>query len=62
MLDVGSNSELFWFWVREAPTRAVLFSRHDQFAQSAAAQILPIEPTWLPEALGLSLPGSRRLP
>jgi hypothetical protein len=52
-LDLGSNDELFWFWVRRDVQPAVYFARHDQFAVSPARQLVPVEPTRLAEALGL---------
>lgn len=52
-LDLGSNDEVFWFWLRSSGQPAVLFARHDQFAQSPARQMLPIEPAWIIESLGL---------
>jgi hypothetical protein len=52
-VDLGSNEELFWFWVRRNEPPALYFSRHDQFVGSAAQQVLPIEPQWLFDALGL---------
>ncbi|MCI0358849.1 MAG: hypothetical protein L0211_10240 [Planctomycetaceae bacterium] len=52
-LDLGSNSEQFWFWAARAPEPHVFFARHDLFAGSRARQMLPIEPTWLIEALGV---------
>jgi hypothetical protein len=52
-LDLGSNAELFWFWAARAPQPDVYYARHDQFADSRARQMLPIEPTWLIEALGV---------
>jgi hypothetical protein len=39
-LDIGSNDELFWIWLR-------------QHAQSQARRLLPIRADWLPELLGL---------
>lgn len=51
-VDLGSNEELFWFWVKRNEPPALYFSRHDQFAGSAAQQVIPIEPTWLFDALG----------
>ncbi len=51
-LDLGSNDEIFWFWVKRLQP-AVLFARHDQFAQSPVRQMLPIEPAWIVDALGL---------
>ena len=52
-LDLGSNSEFFWFWAARAPEPHVFFARHDLFRESRARQMLPIEPTWLIEALGV---------
>lgn len=52
-VDLGSNDELFWFWVKRNEPPALYFSRHDQFAGSAAKQIMPIEPQWLLDALGM---------
>ncbi|MCA9267421.1 MAG: hypothetical protein KDA41_03075 [Planctomycetales bacterium] len=52
-LDLGSNDELFWMWVKRNDPPAVYFCRHDEFRQSAVRQTLPIEPTWLAEALGV---------
>ncbi len=53
-LDVGSNEELFWFWVKRNQPPAVYYCRHDQFATSAARGMTPIEPQWLIEALGIA--------
>lgn len=52
-LDIGSNSDLFWFWLRRGEPPAVYFCRHDQFAESPARHAVPIEPDWLIEALGI---------
>ena len=52
-LDLGSNNDLFWFWAQRAPQPHVFYARHDQFASSRAKQMLPVEPSWLIEALGL---------
>jgi hypothetical protein len=53
-VDLGSNDELFWFWVRRNQPPAIFYCRHDQFATSPARQIIPVEPHWLIEALGLA--------
>jgi hypothetical protein len=53
-LDTGSNDELFWFWMRRNQPPAVYFCRHAQFAASQARQMLPFEPAWLIEALGVA--------
>ncbi len=51
-LDVGSNDELFWMWIKRQPP--LFYCRHDQFATSPARRMLPIEPGWLIEALGIA--------
>lgn len=52
-LDLGSNRDLFWIWVRRNQPPALYYCRHDQFATSAARRMIPIEPTLLIEALGV---------
>ena len=51
-LDVGSNDELFWMWIKRQPP--LYYCRHDQFATSPARRMLPIEPGWLIEAMGIT--------
>ncbi len=53
-LDVGSNNELLWIWIAQSQPPALFYVRHEQYAQSAARQIMPVEPDWLVEAFGLS--------
>jgi hypothetical protein len=50
--DLGSNDELFWFWVRRENPPAVYFCRHAQFEGCRVRQMIPIRPEWLIEALG----------
>lgn len=52
-VDLGSNQELFWFWVKRNVPPALYFCRHQQFAASRAKESLPIEPDWLIKALGI---------
>ncbi len=51
-VDLGSNEELFWFWVKRNEPPDLYYARHNQFAGSAAQQVMPIEPSWLLDALG----------
>lgn len=55
MLDVGSNSEQFWVWSKDAPERVVLTCRHDDITETAAhlQMPLPVQPEWLMEVLGV---------
>jgi hypothetical protein len=52
-VDIGSNDDLFWVWVRRNQPPAVYICRHDQFAGSNIRQVMPIEPSWLLAALGM---------
>ena len=52
-LDVGSNDERFWFWVRQSADPSVFYCRHDEFAGSRARQMIPVSPEWLIEAMGV---------
>src|SRR3954469_1750908 len=52
-LDIGSNDELFWMWVRRNQPPALYFCRHAQFANSNIRQFMPIEPAWLLAAMGI---------
>jgi len=52
-VDLGSNDELFWFWVRRNPPPTIYYCRHDRFETSAAKQVVPVDPEWLLDALGL---------
>lgn len=53
-VDLGSNDELFWFWVRRNEPHAVYFARHSQRTGSAAQQLMPIDPQWLLDAIGFA--------
>lgn len=53
-LDFGSNDELFWIWVRRNPSQETWYCRHDQFPTSPLRSMVPIEPDWIIEALGIT--------
>jgi hypothetical protein len=52
-IDLGSNDELFWVWVKRSVPPEVYFCQHERFAGSPIHQFMPIEPQWLHSALGL---------
>ncbi|MEN1681928.1 MAG: hypothetical protein AAGJ46_20290 [Planctomycetota bacterium] len=52
-VDLGSNDDLFWLWAKRNDPPAVYFARHDQHATGAARMLLPIDPAWVVDALGL---------
>jgi hypothetical protein len=53
-VDLGSNPDFFWFWVRRSQPPAIYYCRHDQFATSPARFSIPVQPDWLIEALGVT--------
>jgi hypothetical protein len=52
-LDIGSNDDLFWLWIRRHEPPVMLYCRHDRYQEAAARQLLPIRADWMPELLGL---------
>lgn len=53
VVDLGCNDERFWFWSDFQNSDELYFCRLDQYQNSAAAQVLPLDPTWFPEAFGV---------
>ncbi|MEM9644860.1 MAG: hypothetical protein AAF989_07690, partial [Planctomycetota bacterium] len=52
-LDIGSNADVFWFEVPDGMTRRMFFARHDQFQGNLDRAVIPVNPAWLIEAIGL---------
>ena len=52
-LDMGSNDEVFWFEVPEGMSKTLYYANHEQYRQQLHRAILPIDPSWLMDALGL---------
>jgi len=52
-MDLGSNSEAFWFQVPEGMTQTLYFASHEQFRNRPIRSLLPVDPTWIGDALGL---------
>ena len=54
-VDVGSNDELFWIWSRAnipGQPPALYYANHQRYESSELRNNLPLEPTWLIDALG----------
>jgi hypothetical protein len=51
-MDLGSNDDLFWFWLQRNQPPGIYYCRHSQLAAMAARQ-MPLEPSWLIEAMGV---------
>ena len=55
-VDVGSNQELFWVWSKVSTVNnpsAIYFARHADYQSSSMRQVIPLEPQWIIDALGL---------
>lgn len=52
-LDLGSNEQTYWMWVKRSDEPAVYWGRHEEFYQSSAREMVPVPPDWLIEALGV---------
>ncbi|TWU51130.1 hypothetical protein [Rubripirellula reticaptiva] len=53
-LDMGSNDEVFWFEVPEDMSKKLYYANHQQYKQQLDRAILPVDPTWIMDALGLA--------
>lgn len=54
--DIGSNEHQFWVWVKSGGVMAdsmLMFANHQEYAQSQVATVMPLEPRWITDALGL---------
>jgi hypothetical protein len=54
-MDLGSNDQVFWFEVPEGVTmtKTLYYAQHEQYRAQLHRAILPVDPTWLMDALGL---------
>jgi len=51
--DIGSNDEQFWIWFRRDPNKTYFTAKLNQWAVTPNRQMIPIDPSWLTEALGI---------
>ncbi len=52
-VDMGSNDQLFWLEVPEGVSKTLYYAHHDQYQQQLHRAVLPVDPTWIMDALGL---------
>jgi len=52
-MDLGSNDDLFWVWIKRQQPPGIYYARHDEFASSPVRRLAPVEPDWLINALGV---------
>ncbi len=53
-IDLGSNADEFWFEVPEGMSQTLYFANHEQYARNLDRAILPVDPSWLIDAIGLA--------
>jgi hypothetical protein len=52
-LDLGSNDEMFWLWIKRSQPPALYFVRHSEAANSGFRRLMPLSPQQLVEAFGI---------
>lgn len=52
-LDLGSNDEMFWLWIKRAEPQALYYARHAQASTSGFRKLMPLSPQQLVEAFGI---------
>ncbi|OYW23613.1 MAG: hypothetical protein B7Z55_03395 [Planctomycetales bacterium 12-60-4] len=55
-LDLGSNDELFWLWMKPRGQQppAIFYARHENMDVARQHLPIPFDPSWLMEALGVT--------
>lgn len=53
-IDLGSNADRFWFETPERLSRTLYWSDHHRFRHTGARTVLPVDPTWFMQAMGLA--------
>jgi hypothetical protein len=51
-IDFGSNDDMFWMWAKRWQPQQMYYW-HDQFVTCPVRQMVPIDPAWILEALGM---------
>ena len=53
VVDSGCDGDQFWFWSSFQNADELYYCKLDQYKGSSLAKLVPIDPTWFPEALGI---------
>lgn len=51
-IDFGSNSERFWFWIKESPEPHIFHCSYDDFEKGTPLPF-PFQPEWVVQVLGM---------
>ncbi len=52
-VDLGSNPERFWFWMKRGEPHGILTASYDDMAEGRPMGPIPFQPDWLIETLGV---------
>jgi hypothetical protein len=52
-VDMGSNSQEFWYWVSQANPPALVYCSYEDFRAGRARMPFPFQPEWIIETLGM---------
>ncbi|MBR5760075.1 MAG: hypothetical protein IKX88_15925 [Thermoguttaceae bacterium] len=52
-IDLGCTGSTFWYWTKDDDANSVYTCDLDKFVGSELSRLLPLDPTWFPEALGI---------
>jgi hypothetical protein len=53
-VDMGSNNNEFWYWIRRSEPPYLFHCSHDEFARGQVRLQVPFQPEWIIEALGMA--------
>lgn len=53
VIDTGSNQEVFWYWNKFQDPQQLSWCHLRNLSKGSLAQAMPLDPSWLPEALGV---------
>ena len=53
LVDLGSNDQLFWMQIADGMTHTLFYATHERYRQQPVRSVLPVDPSWLIDALGL---------
>jgi hypothetical protein len=53
-VDMGSNDQEFWYWIRRNEPPFLFHCSHEEFAKGRINLQVPFQPEWIMEALGMA--------
>jgi hypothetical protein len=52
-VDLGSNADQFWYWIRRNEQKYVFVAYHDEESVQSKSAPIPFDPDWIMEAFGV---------